>query len=54
MSGYFLLVCTGLSHIAVQAEEYARISYRILFGEDETFDETFYTGRPEMLGKMTI
>lgn len=27
--------------LEIQAEEYARISYKICLGEDETFDETY-------------
>ncbi|KAJ5324338.1 hypothetical protein N7476_002938 [Penicillium atrosanguineum] len=38
LSGAYHVVAPGLE---AQAEEYARISYRICIGEDQTFDETY-------------
>jgi hypothetical protein len=38
LSGAYHFVAPDLE---VQAEEYARISYKICIGEDETFDETY-------------
>ena len=40
---YLLLLASDL---AAGAEGYARISYRVCFGEDETFDEMFGDKRP--------